>query len=210
MSIDSDVMPRAIKIENIESMNAKTPSQLRPITQRAQMCVNRLPMPVLSRMNVDTQNHAVEPSGIEHIEENTGAATAMEVIEILPESQPAMLPPRLPRKKRQRKLTMVADITSSSNCDILFRTSKTDRNSTPMFIKPPGSTDVNLKMFYNGTFIELDEARCLQWMQENAWRIARASAIDLADASRRSGRIAGLQRINYDEFKVKKPRRKRN
>lgn len=106
---------------------------------------------------------------------------------------------------------MVADVTSACHRDILFRTSKSDKNSAPMFIKPPGTTDVTLKMFYNGAFVTLDENRCLQWMQQNAWRIVKAAATesDIDSVARRSGRIAGLKRVNYEVPLIKRQRKQR-
>lgn len=105
-------------------------------------------------------------------------------------------PPHIPMDSR----------VTSSNRTVLFNSIKQgDKSDSPLFVKTLGSNGMMLKMFDNGPFIELDERKCLKWIERHAAALVEACAVKQKSvdctSERRSGRIARMRKINYRDQK---------
>lgn len=88
---------------------------------------------------------------------------------------------------------------------ILFSQTKRIKTggNVAMFHRKKSAQDNNasLRVLYEGSYIEIDESKCLEWLQNNARHLVEFCAIPNEFArpsrSRRSGRIARMGNVNY-------------
>lgn len=92
---------------------------------------------------------------------------------------------------------------------------KTDRNFT-FFQKTnnPQNNNSTLKVLCDGAYIEIDEAKCLKWMEGKVHQMVKTCAVPNSEFTelkrkRRSERIAQMEGINYKEPTVRTPTAKK-
>lgn len=103
------------------------------------------------------------------------------------------------------------------NVSILFNQSKRIKTigNVSMFHKTKATQDNNssLKVLCDGSYVEIDESKCLEWIQNNIRDMVEFCAIpnDIAKPSRcrRSGRLARMENVDYSERSMLKKRKKR-
>lgn len=81
--------------------------------------------------------------------------------------------------------------------------------------KVPRSNNSTLKVFRNGSYIEIDETKCLQWIASNLHDLVKFSAIpneftEKKKRKRRSERIACRDNIDYYEHSTALTKRNKN